>query len=133
MELSAYAVAPLREGDVTRWRGSGNGLRPILLITAGDGSLASFKRLEHEYALKAELDGAWAARTVELSGRNGRMTLILEDPGGEPLDRLLGRTFSISESLKLAIAFARALSRVHERASLERYGTKAVSWNTSGP
>ncbi|MDB5041046.1 MAG: domain S-box-containing protein [Candidatus Eremiobacteraeota bacterium] len=115
MELSGYAFAPLREGDVTRCRGSGDGLAPILLIVAGDSSLASFKRLEHEYALKAELDAAWAARPLELSGRNERMTLVLEDPGGEPLDRLLGRPFSLSESLKVAIAFAHALSRVHER------------------
>ncbi len=115
MELSGYAVAPLREGDVTRCRGSGNGLTPILLVTAGDASLASFKRLEHEYALKAELDGAWAARPVELSGHNGRMTLVLEDPGGEPLDRLLGRPLALSGFLQIAIAFARALFRVHER------------------
>src|SRR5260370_530568 len=115
MELSGYAVAPLREGDDPRWRGSGDGLTPMLLVTGADASLASFKRLEHEYSLKAELDGAWAARPVELSGRDDRMTLVLEDPGGEPLDRLLGRPFSISESLRIAIAFARALSRVHER------------------
>ena len=36
MELSGYAVAPLREGDVTRWRGFGNGRTPVLLVTAAD-------------------------------------------------------------------------------------------------
>jgi hypothetical protein len=88
MDLSGYAVAPLREGDLTRCRGSGNGLTPILL-TAGDGSLVSFKRLEHEHAL--------------------------EDPGGKPLDRLLHRALTISEVLQIAIASARALAHVHER------------------
>src|SRR6266851_757439 len=113
MELSGYAVAPLREGDVTCCRGSGDGLAPILLVTAGDGSLASVMRLEHEYALKGELDLAWAARPVELFGRNDRMTLVLEDPGGEPLDRLLGRPLAVSEVLPIAIACARALCCLH--------------------
>jgi hypothetical protein len=46
--------------------------------------------LEHEYALRAELDSDWAARPLTLARREGRSMLILEDPGGEPLDRLLG-------------------------------------------
>jgi hypothetical protein len=50
----------------------------------------SLERLEHEYALRAVLDPDWAARPVALAPRDGRMTLVLEDPGGEPLDRLLG-------------------------------------------
>jgi PAS domain S-box-containing protein len=115
VDLSGYAVSPLRQGDLTLCRGFGNGLRPILLVTARDGLPASLKRLEHEYALKAELDGAWAARPVELSGHTNRMTLVLEDPGGEPLDGLIGRPLALAEVLRIAIAFARALHRVHER------------------
>ncbi len=115
MELSDYAVAPLCDGDVSRCRGSGNGLMPILLVTARDASLASFNRLEHEYALKDELDSAWAARPVGLTRYDDRMTLVLEDPGGEPLDRLLSRQLTTSECLQIAISFARALVRMHER------------------
>src|SRR3982074_2136379 len=91
MELSSYVFSPLREGEFTLYRGSGNGLAPVLLVTAEDASLGSFKRLEHEYALQAELDAAWAARPVALSRQDDRMALVLEDPGGEPLDRLLRR------------------------------------------
>ena len=105
----------MRQGDVTLFRGFGDGLTPILLLTARDGLPASLKRLEHEYALKSELDGAWAARPVELSGHNHRTTLVLEDPGGEPLDRLIGRPLALAEVLRIAIAFARALRRMHDR------------------
>ncbi|MDB5041045.1 MAG: Histidine kinase, dimerization/phosphoacceptor [Candidatus Eremiobacteraeota bacterium] len=63
MELSGYAVAPLREGDVTRCRGLGNGLMPILPVTAADGSLASSERLEHEYALKRRRAARSTARS----------------------------------------------------------------------
>jgi PAS domain S-box-containing protein len=88
---------------------------PILLVTPRDASLASFNRLEHEYALKDELDGAWAARPVSLTRYEDRITLVLEDPGGEPLDRLLGTKWTISEALRIAASFARALGRVHDR------------------
>jgi hypothetical protein len=36
-ELSSYAFSPLREGDIALYRGSGNGLAPILLAAAADG------------------------------------------------------------------------------------------------
>jgi hypothetical protein len=38
------------------------------------------ERLEHEYALKAELDADWAARPVAPTHFNDRMALMLEDP-----------------------------------------------------
>ncbi|MDB5581893.1 MAG: multi-sensor signal transduction multi-kinase, partial [Bradyrhizobium sp.] len=90
-ELSSYIFSPLRKGDIALYRGSGNGLPPILLVAAEETSLDCVERLEHEYALKAELDAGWAARPVALTRYNDRMALVLEDPGGAPLDRLLGR------------------------------------------
>jgi PAS domain S-box-containing protein len=115
-ELSGYVLSPpLRDGDFTLYRGSCNGMAPILLVAAEDASPWSLKRLEHEYALKAELDVAWAARPVALSRYNDRTALVLEDPGGEPLDRLLGRPLEISEFLRTAIPLASALRCVHER------------------
>jgi len=78
-ELLSYVFSPLREGDVSLYRGSGNGLAPILLVAAEETALGCVARLEHEYALKAELDADWAARPVALTRYNGRMTLVLED------------------------------------------------------
>src|SRR5712672_2746016 len=43
------------------------------------------------------------------------MTLVLEDPGGVPLDRLLGRPLDVSHFLRIAIPLAGALHQVHER------------------
>src|SRR5271167_2847425 len=87
-ELSGYVFSPLRGGDSTLFRGFGDGLEPVLLACANDASPASLKRLEHEYALRTELDASWAARPLGLSRYDDRLTLVLEDPGGEPLDRL---------------------------------------------
>src|SRR5258708_34719789 len=90
-KLSGYVFSSLREGNIALYRGSGNGLVPILLVAAEETSLDCIQRLEHEYALKSELDADWAARPVALTRYNGRLTLVLEDPGGAALDRLLCR------------------------------------------
>ena len=90
-EFSGYAFSPLLEGDISLFRGSGIGLAPILLVAAEESSPGCVERLEHEYALKDELEADWSARPIALAHHNGRMTLVLEDPGGTPLDRLLGR------------------------------------------
>src|ERR1700721_4224524 len=119
-DLSGYVFSSLREGDIGLYRGSGNGLTPILLVTAGDSSPGSVERLEHEYALKSELDADWAARPVALTHENGRTTLVLEDPGGTPLDRLLDRPLDVSHFLRIAIPLAGALRHVHERGLIHK-------------
>src|ERR1700745_3383703 len=119
-ELSDYAFSPLREGDIALYRGSGNGLTPILLVAAEETSPGCVERLEHEYALKSELDAEWAARPVALTHDNGRMTLVLEDPGGTPLDRLFGRPLDVSHFLRIAIPLAGALRHVHERGLIHK-------------
>src|SRR5258705_5718813 len=119
-ELSSYVFSPLREGDVAVHRGSGNGLAPILLVAADESSPGCVERLDQEYALKSELDADWAARPVGLTHDNGRMTLVLEDPGGKPLDRLLGRPLEISHFLRIAIPIAGVLRQVHERGLIHK-------------
>src|ERR1700720_3891805 len=119
-ELSSYAFSPLREGDISLYRGSGNGLAPILLVVAEETSLGCVERFEHVYALKAELDADWAARPVALTHHNGCMTLVLEDPGGAPADRLLGRPLDAAHFLRIAIPLAGALRHVHERGLIHK-------------
>jgi PAS domain S-box-containing protein len=119
-ELLSYVFSPLREGDIALYRGSGNGLAPILLVAAEETSLGCVERLEHEYALKAELDADWAARPVALAHYNDRLTLVLEDPGGEPVDRLVGRPLEVSHFLRIAIPLAGALRHVHERGLIHK-------------
>jgi PAS domain S-box-containing protein len=119
-ELSSYVFSQLNEGDIALYRGSGNGLTPILLVAAEETSLGCVERLEHEYALKGELDADWAARPLALTHYNERMTLVLEDPGGAPVHRLLGRPLDVSQFLRIAIPLAGALRRVHERGLIHK-------------
>src|SRR5271169_636788 len=92
-EPSGYVLVPLREGaDFILYRGKQRGNpSPVLVVALAreQPSPQSLRRLEHEYSLAAELDPAWAARPLALSRHEGRTTLVLKDPGGEPLDRVL--------------------------------------------
>src|SRR6266478_6601863 len=86
-----------------------------VLPAAEHPTLATLGRLAREYELKDELDGAWAVRPLELVRDRGRIMLVLEDTGSEPLHRLLGPPMEVRSFLSLAIAIAAALTQVHRR------------------
>ena len=100
------------------WRQGANGDQDVVLLVspAGDHPTpATLERLAHEYELKDELDGAWATLPLELGRHRGRTVLVLEDSGGEPLERLVGAPLEVGRFLRLAIAIAAALSQMHRR------------------
>ena len=72
-------------------------------------------RLKQEYALREHLDGGWALCPLELFHHHGRPVLVLDDPGGEPLERFIGKPMELGRFLRLAIAMAQALRGAHER------------------
>ncbi|TCU64033.1 PAS domain S-box-containing protein [Bradyrhizobium sp. R2.2-H] len=105
------------------WRLDDNGNRLAVLLVApaaGHPSRSRLNRLTHEYELKDELDGAWAARPLALMRDAGRTILVLDDPGGEPLDRLLGGPMEVGRFLRLAIAVTSALGKVHQRGLIHK-------------
>ena len=116
-ELSEYVLSVLREGDPTLYRGCRDGFDPILVVSPpGDHpALESVKRLEHEYGLRSELDPCWAAQPLALGRYHDRIALVLKDPGGVPLDRLLGRALDVRQFLQLSIGIAAALRQMHRR------------------
>jgi serine/threonine protein kinase len=77
-------------------------------------------RLAHEYGLRDELDDTWAARPLQLVRERGQAVLMLKDPGGEPLDRLIGPPMEIGKFLRLAVALSAALGRLHGRGLIHK-------------
>src|SRR6202051_471476 len=120
-EPSGYVLEPIRKGvDFTLYRGQQHGNpSPVLVValTAEQPSPPALRRLEHEYSLASELDPAWAAKPLALTRHEGRTILVLEDPGGEPLDLVLERNqaqpLDLTRVLRIAIGLAKALGRVH--------------------
>src|SRR6202453_2981458 len=111
------------DGEFVLSRGVWNAEPSPLLAVAPSSAQPSprtLARLQHAYTLREELDPAWAARPLRLEPRKGRLTLLIEDPGGEPLLQLLGRPWEIGAFLRLAIGAATALAQVHRRGRIHK-------------
>jgi PAS domain S-box-containing protein len=113
---------PLQDdGDLILYRGRRGSGGVLAAVPARDPPPAdTLERLVHEFALKDQLESDWAARPLELVRRQGRTALVREDPGGLPLARLLGRPMETGRFLRLAIALAEAVGKVHERGLIHR-------------
>src|SRR5271166_4581837 len=99
------------------WRAEGGSARGSVLVVlpaAERASPSSVERLAHEYGLKDELDGAWAVRPLDFGRDRDRTMLVIEDPGGEPLKRLLGEPIETGRFLRLAIGIVSALGKAHQ-------------------
>jgi len=132
-ELSDYVLEPLREGaDFTLFCGRRRGDRTPVLGVALAGQQPSsegLRRLEHEYSLAPELDPGWAAKPLALTRHEGRTLLILSDPGGEPMDRVLERNIlernqakplNLARFLRIAIGLAKALGHAHRQGLIHK-------------
>jgi hypothetical protein len=105
-EPSGYVLETLWEDvEFVLSRGVQDGETSRVLVLAPASvqpAPGSLTRLEHAYTLRDELDPAWAARPLRLVRDRGRPMLLLEDPGGEPLARLLGQPWEITSFLRAA-------------------------------
>jgi PAS domain S-box-containing protein len=71
--------------------------------------------LQRVLALRDDLGSSWAARPLELVEFRRQPALLMEDPGGEFLDGLIGRLTEVPGFLRLAIGIATALGSLHGR------------------
>ena len=99
-----------------RWRAGADGnCSTVLAVSPATQHRghATLDLLIHEYGLKDDLDGTWAARPLELIREGDRTTLLLEDSGGEPLDLHLTTPMDVGRFLHFAVSIAVALGRLH--------------------
>jgi PAS domain S-box-containing protein len=124
IDLSRYVLETLREDmECILYRGRSEGDSSQVLVLApilDNPALGSLKRIEHEFSLRAELDPSWAARPLAFARHEGRTMLVLEDPGGECLDQLLGRPLELTWFLRIAIGLSASLGRLHERGIIHK-------------
>jgi PAS domain S-box-containing protein len=105
------------------WRDDGDGDETAVLavFSASEHPPPDFvDQLAHEYGLKDDLDGRSAARPLSLVREHGRTVLLLEDPGGGPLTRLLGRPMELGTFLRFATGLSAALRHVHEHGLIHK-------------
>ena len=125
IELSRYVFETLRQDEefaFCRGRKDDGELPGILLVAPVSEHPVPgiLERLEHEYSLRDELDSDWAARPLTLGRREGRPILILEDPGGKPLDRLLGQPMELGRFLGFGVDLAATLGKLHQRGLIHK-------------
>ncbi|MBV8213202.1 MAG: AAA family ATPase [Verrucomicrobia bacterium] len=124
VELSTYTLESLHKDDgleLYRGRRESSPFQILVIVPqAKSRGPEVLKRLEREHKLRAELDSDWAVRPVELLRDRGQMALVLEDPGGQPLDQYLERPLELTRFLRLAVGLAVALRRLHERGLIHK-------------
>jgi PAS domain S-box-containing protein len=123
-DVSSYTLELLwKDAEFVRYRGQRETEPTSILVVAAlskQPAQGTLTRLEHEYALRVRLDPAWAVLPLALVRLKGRTMLVLSDPGGEPLDRLLQRQLDLTRFLRIAIGLSTALGRLHEHGIIHK-------------
>jgi PAS domain S-box-containing protein len=122
-DLAHYRLQQLqRDTEFELFRGSliglGDASAPSILVRtpiADHPAPASLRRMQEEYLLRSELNPAYVVRPLALIQADGHPMLVLEDPGGTPLDLLLDGPMEIARFLRLAVRIVAALGHVHSR------------------
>ena len=130
IDLSRYVFEALRKDEefiLYRGRSEDTPVKVLVLSPVVEyPTPESLKRLEHAYSLKEELDPAWAARPIGLARHWDRIVLVLEDPGGKPLDQFGGfgetrptgtpaHALDLGFCLRIGINLANAIGQLHRR------------------
>ncbi|MFP4900394.1 hypothetical protein ACLFKT_14770, partial [Paraburkholderia sp. BR14261] len=115
MDLAGYELVPLRDdSDFSLYRARKRS-HPgsVLTLVARRADPVGVKRLEREYALAELLDSSWAARPLAFYRHREPPMLVLDDDGGEPLDRSLAGPFELARLLRIAVNLAKVVGHVH--------------------
>lgn len=128
LNLSEYVLEVLRKDDAfILYRGQQRSRqrtepRSILLLApfSTRPNPACLREIEHEYSLSSDLDPEWAVYALAVTQDNGRTMLVLQDPGGVPLDRLIREPMELSQFLPIAVHLAYVVKRLHERGLIHK-------------
>src|SRR5580658_5221219 len=125
VEMSEYVRECLRKDEefiLYRARASAGEPSSVLLLTPASihPRPESLKKMEHEYSLCHDFDPTWAVRPIALSECNGQKALVLEDPGGEFLHRLIQGPMEITQFFRIAIGLSTALGGLHNRSVIHK-------------
>jgi serine/threonine protein kinase len=124
IELSRYVLEALRKDEqfiLYRGRRQGDAFQILVLSPVAEHPTPeSLKRLEHECSLREVLDPAWSARPIAVARHSDRAVLELEDPGGVPLDDLLGNPLDLALFLRMAVSLSAAIDHLHGRGIIHK-------------
>jgi len=126
VEISKYLFESLlTDGEFNLYRGRGaEDLRSILVVAPvlRRPDLEVVRRLEHEYSLLERLELDCALKPLTLIHHEGRIMLVLEDPGSGVfgLDGLLGQPMDLGRFLRIGINLAAGLGELHRQGLIHK-------------
>lgn len=123
LDLSSYVFEALGDdGELRVARGRRPDAPTVLAVTPAveRPSASTLARLQRNFALRDELAAAAAATPIALVHHDGRLTLVVSDPGGAMLARLADKPMEVNQLLRIAIGLAGALGRLHARNIVHR-------------
>ena len=124
IDLSQYAFEALRKEDefiLYRGRSKDKGSQVLVLAPLAEHPAPEIlKCLEHAHSLREELDPAWAARPIGITRHWDRSVLVLEDPGGVPLDQSLSQPLVLAFWLRVGIGLSTAIGHLHQRGIIHK-------------
>jgi serine/threonine protein kinase len=122
IDLSQYEFSLLRVTESSLYRARRPGFASILVVEPLSDRFCPecLRRLNREYALREELKSDFAARPIMLTQHRNLPVLVSEDPGGVPLEGLIGRSLDIESFLRLAIPIATTCQKMHEQGLIHK-------------
>src|SRR5580700_7392765 len=141
IELSTYVFYALRKDEelvLYRGRRDDDASQVLVLSPVAEyPTRESLKRLERGCSFREELDSTWAARPMAIARHWDRTVLVLEDPGGVPLDHALkrartsgnererrereaGNSLGLAFFLRVGIGLANAIDQLHQRGIIHK-------------
>ncbi|UJR83660.1 serine/threonine protein kinase [Sandaracinus amylolyticus] len=118
IDLSDFVLHEIRDdGEIALYRGlRKHDGRPVFVATTSSPRPSDRARawLRRSYALRSTIDPAISLRVLELDDTPHQASLVLEDPGGDPLSTVLRRgRLATGPFLSIAIELAAAVARFH--------------------
>src|SRR6185503_4720965 len=117
----------LEDGEFVLYRTGGaadttSPSRPVLVVMprSQHPRPQALQMLEHEHALRDELDPLWAARSLALTTHEERAALVFDDPGGELLVQRAGTPMDLGAVLCTGAGVAAALRHLHARGLIHK-------------
>ena len=112
----------LEDGEFVLSRSIDDSSRGTLVVMprSEHPSAQAVHMLEHEYSLRETLDPAWAVRALELTRRDGRPAMLLEDPGADPLASRAPTPMDVGLVLRVGTGLAKALRYLHSRGLIHK-------------
>src|SRR5262245_18222441 len=97
MELAHYRLETLhQDGEFILYRGQrlppAQTTQSSILAVSPDAehpASATIRKIEQELSFKDDLSPAWAVRPIARTQHQNRTMLVFDDPGAEPLERLV--------------------------------------------